>query len=222
MNALADTFENVEGTKGTSGNPANGAASRGSPAKKLGEPGGTFSPLDVAFDPVFDPSGSELDDKLDFPSEDARPAWRVFWDWCGPLREDGRRSRPPGVYYHGLSASKPSEPPVPFDILVCSPLEVAAVTTTDDEHRTFGLLLEFRDLDGKTRRWAMPRHMLGGSCEDVRKELLSQGVEIHDRPRLAEWLQYRPPRRRVIAAVTTGWAAGGKAFVLPYRVIGDQ
>ena len=222
MSMLNETFEKVGGTRGTEGTTTDGAASRGSPGVEPEGTRGTFDPLDGAIDPLDDPAGAELDDTLDFPGEDDRPAWKCYWDWCGPLREDGRRSRPPGVYYHGMSAGKQSEPPVPFDLNVSSPLEVSAITETDDAHQTFGLLLEFRDLNGKTRRWAMPRNMLRGSCEELRGELLDQGVEIHERSRLSEWLQYRPPRRRVIAATTTGWAAGGKAFVLPYVVIGDQ
>lgn len=222
MSMLNETFEKVGGTRGTEGTTTDGAASRGSPGVEPEGTRGTFDPLDGAIDPLDDPAGAELNDDLAFPGEDARPAWTCYWDWCGPLREDGRRRHRPGVYYHGMSKAKGDLPSLPFDLLVCSPLEVAAITATDDAHQTFGLLLEFRDLNGKTRRWAMPRNMLRGSCEELRGELLDQGVEIHERSRLAEWLQYRPPKRRVVAATTTDWAAAGKSFVLPYRVIGDQ
>lgn len=220
MREFTSDMEISEGTEGTEGTPLSGAGFSGSP---FGEPEGTqgtFDPLDAAIDPNDDPTGAELDEKLDFPGEDARPVWKCYWDWCGPKNDAGRRTRQPGVYLHGMTAPKKNEPSMPFDRYVCSPLTVAAVTQTDDAHRTFGLLLEFRDLNGSTRKWAMPRNMLRGSGEELRGELLDQGVQIEDRGRLSNWLQRPPPRRRVIAATRTGWAAEGKAFVLPGRVIG--
>lgn len=179
-----------------------------------------LDPESVAIDPMDDQAGAELDENLDFPGEALRPAWRCYWDWCGPKDDAGRRTRPPGVYLHGKTAPKKNEPSIPFDRHVCSPLEVSAITQTDDAHHTFGLLLEFHDLNGRLRRWAMPRNLLRGSCEELRGELLDQGVQVFDRHKLSDWLQRPPPKRRVIAATKTGWAADGKAFVLPGRVIG--
>lgn len=128
-------------------------------------------PESAAIDPYDDPTGAELDDKLDFPGEDARPVWKCYCDWCGPKNDAGRRTRQPGVYLHGMTAPKKNEPSMPFDRLVSSPLTVVAITQTDDAHHTFGLLLEFRDLNGSPRRWAMPRNMLRGSGEELRGEL---------------------------------------------------
>jgi len=96
------------------------------------------------------------------------------------------------------------------------------VTCTDDR-RCFGRLLRFRDTLGEWRRWAMPMEMLRGSCEELRGELLAAGVHIdhRERARLAEYLQWDTPERRVTAALRTGWTRDGAAFVLPEKVIGS-
>jgi len=96
------------------------------------------------------------------------------------------------------------------------------VTCTDDR-RCFGRLLRFRDTLGEWRRWAMPMEMLRGSCEELRGELLAAGVHIdhRERARLAEYLQWDTPERRVTAALRAGWTRDGAAFVLPEKVIGS-
>ena len=166
-------------------------------------------------------SFADPDANLDFPSEADRPCYRVYWDWCGPVK-DGKRSRRPGVYYHGFTEAKGNQPAVNLDLPVCSPLIVKALTCTDDHHQLFGYQLEFRDLHGKTRQWALPRNLLRGSCEELRGELLDHGVEIYDRARLPMYLQDKVPRNRILSATRTGWADSGKAFVLPNRVIGSD
>jgi putative DNA primase/helicase len=66
--------------------------------------------------------------------------------------------------------------------------------------------------------------MLRGSCEELRGELLAAGVHIDqkERIRLAEYLQWKTPERRIVAAVRTGWSRDGAAFVLPEEVIGSK
>lgn len=218
----AGTNKKSRGNKGTKANSLSVTAYSGSPITKTEETTGNLCIEEVAIDPVKDSTGAELNADLDFPDIDHRPRWKCYWDWCGPVTDSGKRQRIPGVYYHTLTKETDKKPPMPSDTLVCSPVEVKAITRTDDYSKTYGLLLKFRDLDGKHREWAMPRNLLRGSCEELRGELLDHGVEIHDKHKLAEWLQHRPPKERVIAATATGWANAGRSFVLPNRVIGPS
>ncbi|CAL1241925.1 DUF927 domain-containing protein [Candidatus Methylocalor cossyra] len=181
------------------------------PPKTVGEPG---EPLDIGggtIDPLTDPTGAAGQ----FPAMDKRPCYAVYDDWCGPAGK-----RPPGVYHHGVRLS--DDPPSPVDTWVCSPIHIEAVTCTE-RHPAFGRLLRYRDTYGRWRTWAMPMELLRGSCEELRGELLSAGITIDYRARgkLAEYLLWRTPTRRVLAATRTGWTDDGRAFVLPEAVIGD-
>ena len=221
-NASVRNFEKAEGTEGTRANPFNGGGFGGSPDQKTEGTSGNFRLEDLVTDPAEDATGAASNHALGFPGRDKRPCWGCYWDWCGPEVASAKRAKRPGVYFHGITEATERKPAATFDTLVCSPLEVKAITCTDDCSQTFGLLLRFRDLDGKPREWAMPRNLLRGSCEELRGELLDHGVEIFDKHKLADWLQYRPPKQRVIAATATGWADAGKSFVLPHRVIGPS
>ncbi len=174
-----------------------------------------FEALGVATDPLYD-----TDDTIERLSFDdlSLPDFIVKDDWF----ELGGRKKP-GVYYCYESAETKSRPAANHALFVCSPLYVEGLTNTDDG-RCFGRLLKFRDSLGKWRYWAMPMELLRGSCEELRGELLSSGVEINmqNRGRLADYLQWRIPRDVWTAATKTGWTAKGGAFVLQDRIIGGE
>jgi len=92
----------------------------------------------------------------------------------------------------------------------------------DGHDSNYGLLLQFKNRRAKRREWAMPLHLLKGSCEELRGELLNMGLEIdpNNRNLLPAYLQSRKPAKRLVSAVNVGWH--GKAFVLPHRVIGGN
>lgn len=150
-----------------------------------------------------------------FPDDDKRPAYVVLDDW----REwQGRKCRP-GVYYCGMTQPRSGEP-TPFDVWICTPLHVEAVTT-DAQGNNFGRLLRFRNSLGHWRQWAMPMELLRGSGDELRGELLAMGVEIDPkggRTYLPMYLQHQTPKRRMRCALQVGWSGG--AFVLPDTVIG--
>jgi putative DNA primase/helicase len=146
--------------------------------------------------------------------EPARPSYVV--------REEWSRYGPPGVWFHGHKNSGKGDPE-PLNLWLCSPLHVEAVTCTDDG-RYFGRYLRFRDTFGRWRTWAMPMEMLRGSCEELRGELLAAGVHIDykERARVADYLQWRTPERRIVAAIRTGWTRDGAAFVLPEKTLPEK
>lgn len=151
-----------------------------------------------------------------FPSEKERPCWRVYDGWT----EHGGRKWRPGVYWHSMSDGKKDEPPAPVETWVSGPLHLKA-QTFDGQKGNFGRLLRFKNTAGDWREWAMPQELLAGSGEELRRELLSMGLEISPKKRLmfGDYLQSRVPRDRVRCATSVGWC-GRHAFVLPDEVIG--
>lgn len=151
------------------------------------------------------------------PGFDERPAFRVFDDW---LEHEGAKYRP-GVWYFGIKQGKDDAPPMLTQSWVCSPLYVEAVTF-DGQQNNFGRLLRFKNTLNKWREWAMPMELLRGAGDDLRGELLSMGVEIDPAAKnlLANYLQAKPPKRRMRCALQVGWC--DDSFVLPDTVIGPK
>lgn len=84
-------------------------------------------------------------------------------------------------------------------------MHVEAITSSNGSQ--FGRLVRFRNTLGQVREWAMPMAMLSGSGEDLRRELLSMGVEIDPDgfKSLNRYIQSQHPKRQVTAASSTGW-----------------
>jgi Domain of unknown function (DUF927) len=68
----------------------------------------------------------------------------------------------------------------------------------------------------------MPMDMLGGSCEELRSELLNMGAIIDPRVRhlLAQYLLSVHPKKTILCTTQVGWC--GDSFVLPDVVIGES
>ena len=145
-----------------------------------------------------------------------RPCFATHDDW---FVIDGKRYHP-GLYWHGWNDPKGNAEPAPIDQWICSPIHAVAMTEGEngDNH---GLFLRFMASNGRWREWAAPMALLKGSGEELRGELLDQGVRIDPKNRvhLAQWLMQQYPRNHIIAATHTGWHDG--AFVMPGQTIGD-
>lgn len=134
--------------------------------------------------------------------------------------------RDDGVYYLGFELNKRTDKYEPARPLwVCSPLKVTACTF-DVNGENHGRLLEFVDVNGTPHRWAMPMNMLSGSGEELRSELLRQGLLISinagARQRLGEYIQETIPARRARCVGQAGWASDAcEAFVFPNRTLGE-
>lgn len=70
---------------------------------------------------------------------------------------------------------------------VCSPLRVVA-HVHDEHHRGWGLLVEFEDMAGHTRKWILKNKMLAGNGEVLRENMLDLGLRIPT-PEAARLLQ---------------------------------
>ncbi len=105
---------------------------------------------------------------------------------------------------------------------ICSKLEIKAYVR-DKYSEQWGRLLEFTDPDGQIHCWAMPMEMLKGSGDELRGELMNQGLLIAPgikwRHHLIEYINTTTPDERALCVNRTGWY--GDVFVLPDRTIGQ-
>jgi len=106
--------------------------------------------------------------------------------------------------------------------LVAGPFEIVA-ETRDEHSNSWGVLLEWRDHDGRLHQWALPRSMLAGDAADVRARLLDGGLYVapsaKGRQMLTTYLASVRTEARARCVDQTGWQ--GNAYVTPGRVFGD-
>lgn len=133
---------------------------------------------------------------------------------------DGQR---PGVYW--LDVMRDAHGEVTGQAApawICSPLRVVAMTR-DAQGSAWGRLLVFPDRDGTLHRWTMPMRMLAGNGEELRGELLAEGLTItssgRDRARLVDYIGQARPDVNARCVTRTGWH--GDVFVLPRETFGD-
>ncbi|MDD2893184.1 MAG: DUF927 domain-containing protein [Halothiobacillaceae bacterium] len=206
MNFTPQDMVILEGTEGTA---CSDAGLRGSPDKKAEGTGGTA----IADVVIINPLDMPPDDELQEIEDKKRPYFENLLDWM----DYGNGKLKPGLWYFGTDKDN-----YPFQQWICSPISCEAVTASEGGDN-FGRLLRFMTTDGKWREWAAPMHMLKGSGEDMRGELLSAGAVIDSSSRarnmLNNWVLQQNPKRRVIAATSTGWH-GNELFIMPRRNIG--
>jgi putative DNA primase/helicase len=144
-----------------------------------------------------------------------RPCFMSHFDW---FELTGIKFKP-GLYLHHEYTNKNGEV-INIEEWVCSPLKVCAITSSSCSN-DFGRLLRFIDSNGKWHEWAMPMDMLKGSGDELRGELLNQGLIFHPKQRahLTEYIMTERPTRRITAASNVGWH--DTAFILPTELIGE-
>lgn len=107
-------------------------------------------------------------------------------------------------------------------LFICSPLHVLA-DTRNEKSSEWGRLLEWKDRDGKTHRWAMPMEKLKDNGAEMRGELLREGVNINTTPkaqgRLSAYIQSWPTDRKALCVDRLGWH--GNQYILPDTAIGQ-
>lgn len=148
-----------------------------------------------------------------------RPCYAVYDEWASFSGLEGDQKKP-GVYYHGRKNNRDGEE-ILFDDYICDPLHIDAGSCDSSDHN-FGLMLRFKNQRYRWRNWLMPLDMLSGSCEELRAELLRQGLRIdhHKRNHLPSYLQSQRPKKQLECALKVGWH--GDCFILPDRVIGNR
>ena len=138
-------------------------------------------------------------------------------------RLERKNGAAPGVYFIGTVQDKGTgEITELAPVWICSPLTIAALTR-DPQSSDWGRLLVFKDNDHKEHRWAMPMRMLAGSGEELRAQLLADGLVItsnpSDRRRVADYIGQGKPGVMARCVARTGWH--GDVFALPRETFGD-
>jgi len=131
------------------------------------------------------------------------------------------KTHQPGLYYHTAVYPNNGAEPRLVDTWLSTPLKVTAVTVEPDG-QGYGRLLEFTDMDGNWRKWAMPMRLLAGKGDELRQELLDRGVQynINKSKHLTDYIMNSSPKKRVQASSQTGWFESN-SFVMPDMVIGE-
>ncbi|ABA58702.1 Protein of unknown function DUF927 [Nitrosococcus oceani ATCC 19707] len=142
------------------------------------------------------------------------PCFAVHDDFC---LVNGRETCP-GVWRYDVKETK--EGTVLVREWVATPIHVRAITR-NEQGENYGFLLEFLDDDKKWKTWSMPRRMLSGSGEDVRKALLDRGARIAPGKGglLNRYFMKQFPKRRVTSTSRVGWTDDGETFVFPRECI---
>tara|TARA_R110002110_G_C13467715_1_gene719479 strand:- start:4028 stop:5905 length:1878 start_codon:yes stop_codon:yes gene_type:complete len=153
-----------------------------------------------------------LPSKLSKPKIE-RSTYQSYDDW---FELNGNKMRP-GVYWHGVRFKEGEV--IEVDEWICSPLKVEGITSSPSQDN-FGRLLKFQDTNGRWHEWAMPMHLLKGNGDELRGELLSQGVVFNPKRRsdIMGYVMSQPSKRKITAVERVGWH--DDAFILPNKVIG--
>ncbi|WP_374564439.1 DUF927 domain-containing protein [Ideonella sp.] len=124
-----------------------------------------------------------------------------------------------GVYFVARDADGNEKPP----LWLCAPLRIGARTRADDTNG-WGCLLEFHDLDGNAKTWAMPSSLLSGEGAEWAARLRDMGLQMAPGTRarnlVAQYIDTRNPAERVTCTDRVGWHPGG-VYVLPSGCIGS-
>lgn len=157
------------------------------------------------------------------PRGAARAAMRAAIENAPTVDEDtfamprGFEMKPDGLYWQD-GDRRP--------LRVAGPFEVVAETRPEPGDE-WGLLLRWRDRDGRAHEWVMPRRLLAGEGVEVRSHLAACGLDVDAshgaRGALARFLAAVKVAARVRTVTRTGWylpPGGGAAFVLPEGVEG--
>lgn len=121
-----------------------------------------------------------------------------------------------GVYAYDPKAEKHRR--------ICSRLDVVAYCRdANDAGDNWGILVRFKNRDGKEKQLNFPLELFGSdSGTEVTKRLLGMGLEYdarrESRRKVLEYLQGHKTQERIGLAHKTGWHKS--AFVLPDRIIG--
>jgi hypothetical protein len=129
---------------------------------------------------------------------------------------------PPGYRFtdQGLTWSDPTDADMPA-MTIASPFDVVA-ETRDGDGTSWGVLLHWKDHDGRNHQYALPRASLAGDGAEARRILLDGGLFIAPSRKARDLLNsflllVRSPTR-CQATPHVGWH--GNSFVLPDACFG--
>ena len=102
---------------------------------------------------------------------------------------------------------------------VCSPIDVLA-HTRDNSNENWGILVQFRDPDQYLHQFPIPMDTFGRDSSELCKILLSRGLKIYNKSKLAHYLQNVEPSKKVLCVPRIGWHKD--SFILPDESIPES
>lgn len=130
----------------------------------------------------------------------------------------GFRMDETGLWYAPRTDDKPLRLTGPFEVMAQSREKLGT---------NWGLLLRWRDRDGRVHEWIMPSALLQTEGPEVRQRLAHQGLYVSANPKaraaLLQFLTDVHTDARIRTVPRTGWhfaEHGGAAFILPGGNIG--
>lgn len=109
----------------------------------------------------------------------------------------------------------------PIITKLCSRIDVTALTR-DHDSTNWGLELRFKDPDGVSKTWALPKELLAGGGDSYRASLNRMGASVETsksaKDGLAAYLTAAAPEARALSVRQPGWFNG--SFVFPDAVYG--
>lgn len=193
------------------------------PKARRGAKGGASAPNDTTGNTTHKATrasggsnGSGGDDQGASPGQE--DPFHLVSDTAGVSPMDGRCNRP-GLWFYGKTRDGDSMRPM----WLCAPLYVTALTRTEDGNG-WGMLLEFKDPDGRTKLWAMPAAVLSGEGSEWAGRLRDMGLRMAPgttaRNRVAQYLDTRHLTERVTCTDRVGWHNG--VYVQPSQAVKPQ
>ncbi|MDH6259075.1 DUF927 domain-containing protein [Bradyrhizobium sp. BR13661] len=127
----------------------------------------------------------------------------------------GYRFRDDGLYWIDPDPEKP-------ELMLAGCFDIVA-ETRDGDGTSWGVLLEWKDRDGRQHRYALPKATLAGDGSEARKALLDGGLFVSPvqkaRTQFNAFLLQVRSRGRARATQRVGWH--GLSFVLPDESFGE-
>jgi putative DNA primase/helicase len=140
-----------------------------------------------------------------------------------PAKEPPEAKLPYGYSFsnRGLMWKNPEEEKP--EIHIAGHFDVEAMTRNGDSN-SWGLLLRWKDPDGKEHRFALPRELLSSDGNEARSVLMDQGFYVAPskdaRSKFNAFLLQVTSPNRALATDRVGW--NGNAFVLPDECFGGN
>lgn len=104
-----------------------------------------------------------------------------------------------------------------------SPIHILALTR-DAHSKSWGRLLSFKDEDNIEKNWSMPMDLLATDGAEIRRNLLSLGVQmavtLKERQLFLSYLQSTRPPKRIMCVHRIGWHQN--QFILPEKVFSPK
>ena len=107
---------------------------------------------------------------------------------------------------------------------LCKPLHIRYLTRNEKKD-AWGKLLEFKDADENLKEFVMLDEMLAGDGVELRKEIMSRGLNIdlerYSKERLAQYINVCTPTQRAVTFEKIGWV-NKDIYLLPDRIYGNS